>query len=105
MSETEKKEKETQPQKTQAQEKPASSKKNPAKKKRPKSTRAFKKGAHPSQRAASKASSDFSDSIEDRFPALAAKLKKHVEDGIKRKIKEAQSDPKVQKASAKFGAN
>ena len=32
-------------------------------------------------------------------------LKKHVEDGIKRKIKEAQSDPKVQKASAKFGAN
>jgi hypothetical protein len=32
-------------------------------------------------------------------------LKKHVEDGIKRKIKDAQSDPKVQKASAKYGAN
>ncbi|MFA6342785.1 MAG: hypothetical protein WCX75_08005 [Fibrobacteraceae bacterium] len=46
----------------------------------------------------------FTDSLEDRFgDNLAAKLKKHIEDGIKRKIKEAQSDPNVQRASAKYG--
>lgn len=48
----------------------------------------------------------FSDSVEDRFgEKLAAQLKKHIEDGIKRRIKEAQSDPKVQRASAKYGSN
>ncbi len=46
----------------------------------------------------------FSDSLEDRFPALAAKLKKHIEDGIKQKIKDAQKDPNVKKASEKFGS-
>ncbi|NLE03389.1 MAG: hypothetical protein GX638_01115, partial [Crenarchaeota archaeon] len=60
----------------------------------------FKKGAPSNKKPVT-----FADSLEDRFPALAAKLKKHVEDGIKRKIKDAQSDPKVQKASAKYGAN
>lgn len=44
----------------------------------------------------------FSDSLEDRFPALAAKLKKQIEDGIKQKIKDAQKDPKVAAASKKF---
>ena len=44
----------------------------------------------------------FSDSLEERFPALAAKLKKQIEDGIKQKIKEAQNDPKVKAASKKF---
>jgi hypothetical protein len=46
----------------------------------------------------------FADSLEDRFgDNLAAKLKKQIEDGIKRRIKEAQSDPNVQRASAKYG--
>jgi hypothetical protein len=33
---------------------------------------------------------------------LALKLKRHVEDNIKRKIKAAQADPEVVKASKKF---
>ncbi len=52
--------------------------------------------------AAPKAPAVFSDSLEDRFPALAAKLKKQIEDGIKQKIKDAQKDPKVAAASKKF---
>ncbi|PWJ69960.1 MULTISPECIES: hypothetical protein [unclassified Fibrobacter] len=51
---------------------------------------------------AAKAPKVFSDSLEDRFPALAAKLKKQIEDGIKQKIKDAQNDPKVAAASKKF---
>lgn len=46
----------------------------------------------------------FSDSLADRFgDILAAKLKRGIEDDIKRKIKAAQSDPAVQRASAKYG--
>ncbi len=101
MSDTEKNTQESKPQETKSQEKKA-----PAKKKRSnagrssKTSRPFKKGASSNKKPVT-----FADSLEDRFPALAAKLKKHVEDGIKRKIKDAQSDPKVQKASAKYGAN
>lgn len=101
MSDTEKNTQESKPQETQSKEKKA-----PAKKKRSnagrssKTSRPFKKGASSNKKPVT-----FADSLEDRFPALAAKLKKHVEDGIKRKIKDAQSDPKVQKASAKYGAN
>ena len=53
---------------------------------------------------ASKKNAPFSDSLADRFGnALANKLKRGIEDDIKRKIKAAQSDPAVQRASAKFG--
>ncbi len=81
---------ETKPQETKSQEKKA-----PAKKKRP--LNAKRKGA-----PALKKPAVFSDSLEERFPALAAKLKKKIEDDIKQKIKEAQNDPKVKKASEKF---
>lgn len=62
--------------------------------------RPFKKGGKFGAKPA--APKVFSDSLEDRFPALAAKLKKHIEDGIKQKIKDAQKDPKVAAASKKF---
>ncbi|MDR1760669.1 MAG: hypothetical protein LBR60_09135 [Fibrobacter sp.] len=77
--------------------KPANSKPKP-KRNRP---------AKPFAKAPSTAkASTFSDSIADRLgEKLAAKLKKHPDDVIKRRIKEAQSDPKVQEASAKFGSN
>jgi len=82
--------------------KAADKKKAPFKKggKRPfNGKRGGKFGAKP---AAPKAPAVFSDSLEDRFPALAAKLKKQIEDGIKQKIKDAQKDPKVAAASKKF---
>ncbi|MCQ2123888.1 MAG: hypothetical protein MJZ25_06845 [Fibrobacter sp.] len=81
-----------------------SEKKAPAKKggKRPFNKRGPKGGKFAP--AAAKKPAVFSDSLEDRFPALAAKLKKHIEDGIKQKIKDAQKDPNVKKASEKFGA-
>ena len=85
---------EVKPQETKSVEK--SEKKAPAKKKRPLNGK--RKGAAP----AAKKPSTFSDSLEDRFPALAAKLKKQIEDGIKQKIKDAQNDPKVKAASKKF---
>lgn len=82
-----------------------SEKKAPAKKggKRPFNKRGPKGGKFGAP-AAAKKPAVFSDSLEDRFPALAAKLKKHIEDGIKQKIKDAQKDPNVKKASEKFGA-
>ena len=86
---------EVKPQETKSTEK-AQEKKAPAKKKRP--MNAKRKGAAP----AAKKPAVFSDSLEERFPALAAKLKKSIEDGIKQKIKEAQNDPKVKAASKKF---
>ncbi len=53
---------------------------------------------------ASKKPAVLSDTLADRFgEALAGKLKRGIEDDIKRKIKAAQADPKVQQASAKFG--
>ncbi|MCL4100822.1 hypothetical protein SAMN05720766_105162 [Fibrobacter sp. UWH9] len=67
--------------------------------KRPFNKKGGKFGGKP---AAPKAPKVFSDSLEDRFPALAAKLKKQIEDGIKQKIKDAQKDPKVAEASKKF---
>ena len=73
--------------------------KAPAKKQRPVNAK-LKAGA-----PAAKKPATFSDSLEERFPALAAKLKKHIEDGIKQKIKEAQNDPKVKAASKKFAAD
>ena len=76
---------EVKPQETKSQEKKA-----PAKKKRP--LNAKRKGP-----AAPKKPAVFSDSLEERFPALAA-----IEDGIKQKIKDAQNDPKVKAASKKF---
>ena len=82
---------EVKPQETKSQEKKA-----PAKKKRP--LNAKRKGSAP----AAKKPAVFSDSLEERFPALAAKLKKQIEDGIKQKIKDAQNDPKVKAASKKF---
>ena len=85
---------EVKPQETKSTEK-AQEKKAPAKKKRP--LNAKRKGP-----AAPKKPAVFSDSLEERFPALAAKLKKSIEDGIKQKIKEAQNDPKVKAASKKF---
>ena len=88
---------EVKPQETKSTEK-AQEKKAPAKKKRP--MNAKRKGAAP----AAKKPAIFSDSLEDRFPNLAAKLKKSIEDGIKQKIKEAQNDPKVKAASKKFAA-
>ena len=100
--ETEVKTQETKPQETKSQEK-SQEKKAPAakaagaKKKRP--LNAKRKGP-----AAPKKPAVFSDSLEERFPALAAKLKKSIEDGIKQKIKEAQNDPKVKAASKKFAA-
>ncbi|WP_407458179.1 hypothetical protein [Fibrobacter sp.] len=81
---------EVKPQETKSQEKKA-----PAKKKRP--LNAKRKGP-----SAPKKPAVFSDSLEERFPALAAKLKKQIEDGIKQKIKDAQNDPKVKAASKKF---
>ena len=101
--ETEVKTQETKPQETKSQEK-SQEKKAPAakaagaKKKRPADARR-KGGAAPAKKPAA-----FSDSLEERFPALAAKLKKSIEDGIKQKIKEAQNDPKVKAASKKFAA-
>lgn len=67
----------------------------------------FKKGKRPFKKggkfgAPSKKPAVFSDTLEDRFPALAAKLKKHMEDELKQKIKDAQKDPKVAAASKKF---
>ncbi len=54
--------------------------------------------------AASKSKGPFSDTLADRFgEALSNKLKRGIEDDLKRKIKAAQSDPAVQRASAKFG--
>lgn len=54
--------------------------------------------------SSSKKKAVFSDTLADRFgAALSGKLKRGIEDDLKRKIKEAQSDPKVQEASAKFG--
>ena len=97
--ETEVKTQETKPQETKSQEK-SQEKKAPAgaKKKRP--AGAKRKGAP----APAKKPSAFSDSLEERFPALAAKLKKQIEDGIKQKIKDAQNDPKVKAASKKFAS-
>lgn len=86
---------EVKPQETKPQEK-SQAKKAPAKKKRP--MNAKRKGAAP----AAKKPAVFSDSLEERFPNLAAKLKKSIEDGIKQKIKDAQKDPKVAEASKKF---
>ena len=86
---------EVKPQEPKSQAK-STEKKAPAKKKRPLNKR---KGPAPSKKPAV-----FSDSLEDRFPALAAKLKKQIEDGIKQKIKDAQNDPKVKAASKKFAA-
>lgn len=101
MSDTEKNTQQSKPQETQSKEKKAPAKKKHSNAGRSsKTSRPFKKGASSNKKPVT-----FADSLEDRFPALAAKLKKHVEDGIKRKIKDAQSDPKVQKASAKYGAN
>ena len=55
-------------------------------------------------RQAPKKVAPFSDSLADRFgDALANKLKRGIEEDIKRKIKAAQSDPAVQRASEKFG--
>jgi hypothetical protein len=85
---------EVKPQEPKSTEK-SQEKKAPAKKKRP--LNAKRKGP-----AAPKKPAVFSDSLEERFPALAAKLKKQIEDGIKQKIKEAQNDPKVKAASKKF---
>ena len=85
---------EVKPQEPKSTEK-SQEKKAPAKKKRP--LNAKRKGA-----PAPKKPAVFSDSLEERFPALAAKLKKQIEDGIKQKIKEAQNDPKVKAASKKF---
>ncbi len=87
---------EVKPQETKSQEKKAPAKKGG---KRPFNKRGPKggKGA-----PAAKKPAVFSDSLEDRFPALAAKLKKQIEDGIKQKIKDAQNDPKVKEASKKF---
>ncbi len=99
--ETEVKTQETKPQETKSQEK-SQEKKAPAaaaKKKRP--AGAKRKGA---SAPAAKKPSAFSDSLEERFPALAAKLKKQIEDGIKQKIKDAQNDPKVKAASKKFAS-
>ena len=87
---------EVKPQETKSQEK-SQAKKAPSKKKRPFNGK--RKGAAP---AAAKKPAVFSDSLEDRFPNLAAKLKKSIEDGIKQKIKDAQNDPKVKAASKKF---
>lgn len=87
---------EVKPQEPKSKEK-AQEKKAPAKKKRP--LNAKRKGP-----AAPKKPAVFSDSLEERFPALAAKLKKQIEDGIKQKIKDAQNDPKVKAASKKFAA-
>jgi len=54
--------------------------------------------------APSKSKAPFSDTLADRFgEALSNKLKRGIEDDIKRKIKAAQTDPAVQRASAKFG--
>ncbi|MCF0221437.1 MAG: hypothetical protein HUK19_04005 [Fibrobacter sp.] len=80
-----------------------SEKKAPAKKggKRPNNKRGIKGGkAAP----AAKKPAVFSDSLEDRYPNLAAKLKKKLEDDLKQKIKDAQNDPNVKKASEKFGS-
>ena len=88
---------EVKPQEPKSTEK-SQEKKAPAKKKRPQNAK--RKGP-----AAPKKPAVFSDSLEERFPALAAKLKKHIEDGIKQKIKEAQNDPKVKAASKKFAAD
>jgi len=85
---------EVKPQETKSQEK-SQVKKAPSKKKRPFNGK--RKGA-----PAQKKPAIFSDSLEDRFPNLAAKLKKSIEDGIKQKIKDAQNDPKVKAASKKF---
>ncbi len=76
--------------------KPANSKTKP-KRNRP---------AKPFAKASTAKAATFSDSIGGRLgEKLAAKLKKHPDDVIKRRIREAQSDPKVQEASAKFGSN
>ena len=88
---------EVKPQEPKSTEK-SQEKKAPAKKKRP--ANAKRKGGVP----AAKKPAIFSDSLEERFPNLAAKLKKSIEDGIKQKIKDAMSDPKVKAASKKFAA-
>ena len=88
---------EVKPQEPKSTEK-SQEKKAPAKKKRP--VNAKRKGGAP----AAKKPAIFSDSLEERFPNLAAKLKKSIEDGIKQKIKDAMSDPKVKAASKKFAA-
>ncbi|MCF0224723.1 MAG: hypothetical protein HUK20_10675 [Fibrobacter sp.] len=87
----------TKPQESKSVDKPKA--KAPAKprKKRPAGT---KRGAAP----VAKKPAIFSDSLEDRFPNLAAKLKKKLEDDLKQKIKDAQNDPKVKEASKKFAS-
>lgn len=80
---------------TATAESPAKASENPApKKKRPQ--RQAKKPA--------KKPEVFSDSLGERFPNLAAKFQKSRDDRIKKQIREAQADPKVQEASAKFAA-
>lgn len=88
---------EVKPQETKSQEKKAPAKKGG---KRPFNKRGPKGGKFGAP--AAKKPAVFSDSLEERFPALAAKLKKQIEDGIKQKIKDAQKDPKVAAASKKF---
>lgn len=63
-----------------------------------------KRQQRPSKKPAAKKPEVFSDSLGERFPNLAAKFQKSRDDRIKKQIREAQSDPKVQEASAKFAA-
>lgn len=66
----------------------------------PKKKRQQRQGKKPS----AKKPEVFSDSLGERFPNLAAKFQRSRDDRIKKQIREAQADPKVQEASAKFAA-
>jgi hypothetical protein len=72
---------------------------NPAPKK-PRSNRPQR----PMRPASAPVNTPFSESLADTLgDGMAAKLRRHVEDNLKRKIKEAQANPQVQKASEKYG--
>jgi len=48
----------------------------------------------------------FSETLADTLgDDMASRLRRHVEDNLKRKIKEAQGNPDVKKASEKYGQN
>jgi hypothetical protein len=92
----------TEPVATEAKETAPKSEKNDSPKKSAKKPRRRPSGKFGAP--APKNNAPFSDTLADRFgEALSNKLKRGIEDDIKRKIKAAQSDPAVQRASAKFG--
>ena len=60
----------------------------------------------PMRPASAPSNAPFSETLSDTLgDDMAARLRRHVEDNLKRKINEAQGNPDVKKASEKYGQN